>query len=565
LDDSIKYYNQSLSIFEDLGQDQGSGIVLSNLGRAYLDKGEASRARDCLASSLKILRKETMPAYYNASAWLAATYSILAKENRWKANTTSSAGVIKRDQKKEELLGRASQYYSRAADRFRDLAATSGIKLTDIDMAASVASLLSILVELQVEHVDEEAVKIAGRAISNLEEMARNDGKDLEQIGAIKRTLTGMRAAWSQGLPNKEPWKVARSIADSIDYFMGGLPLPDETGACINDALRNLKFAIEEEQQRRNPTELLNASASLLRQAERRFRSGGIGPGFESAAGLGNAATLIEHLISAEIDPVKVASSNINELLNYRTHRKAILQIGWVLVMNALPSIDRTGYIYSWDESMNLVENRPAGQLQQGSASTVEQMKEILILEDDAFDEVEAGPIIECTPELDEMNERSPILEMDAERALFADGPVVEIIPDGGSLVPTLSHLVYSPRDSRVLVQYSDEQGKGNAAFRTEPRSEVINLEERYSGSAKVNDPSPNAYRSHLSDLEEPTRVGAAWGSPQFSASPTMGNEEIRYAFGNGFFTRSNVIKLVKALAVVVLALLAIDVILYLI
>ena len=184
-------------------------------------------------------------------------------------------------------------------------------------------------------------------------------------------------------------------------------------------------------------------------------------------------------------------------------------------------------------------------------------------MEDDAFDEVEAGPIIECTPESDDMNERR-ILEMDAERALFADGPVVEIIPDGGSLVPTLSHLVYSPRDSRVLVQHSDEQGKGNAAFRIEPRSEVINLEERYSGSANVNDHSPNAYRSHLSDLEEPTRVGAAWGSAQFSASPTMGNEERRYAFGNGFFTRSNVIKLVKALAVVVLALLAIEVIVYL-
>lgn len=570
LDASIKYYNQSLSIFEDLGQDQGSAIVLSNLGRAYLDKGEASRARDCLASSLKILRKETKPAYSNASAWLAATYGILAKENRWNANNTSSTGVIKRDQKKEELLGLASQYYSRAADRFRDLADTPGINLTDIGMAASVASLLSILAELQVERVDEEAVKIAGRAISNLEEMARNDGKDLVQIEAIKRTLVGMKEVWSQGLPNKEPWKVARSIAESIDYFVVGSPLSEEAGACIIDALRNLKCAIEEELQRRNPTEPLNASASLLRQAETKIRSGGIGQGFESAALLGNAATLIGNLINAQADPVKVASSNINELLNYRTHRKAILQIGWVLVTNALPAIDRTGYIYSWDESMNLVENRPVGQLQQGSASTAQQMKGILIsdsdalLEDDAFDQV-GGPIIECTPEADDMDGRSTILEMDAERALFADGPVVEVIPDGGSLVPTLSHLVYPPQDSRVLVQRSDEQRKGNATFRIEPRSEVINIEERYSGSAKVNDPSPNAYRSNLSDQEEPARVGAVWGSPQFSASPTTGNEERQYAFGNGFFTRSNVIKLVKALAVVVLALLAIDVILYLI
>ena len=410
LDASIKYYNQSLSIFEDLGQSQGSGIVLSNLGRAYLDKGEASLARDCLERSLKILRKKTKPAYCNASAWLAAAYSFLAKENQGKANTTSSV-VIEGDKKKDELLSLASQYYSRAADRYRDLIGTSRTELTDIGMAGGVAALLSILSELQAEHTDEEAVKIADRAISNLEEMARNDGKEPEQIEAVKRTLTGMREVWSQGLPNKEPWKLARSITGSIEYFMGGLSLRGEAGVCICDALRSFKCAIEEEQQRKNPSELLKASASLLRQAEKRFRSGSIDLGSESATWLGNAATLIDRLISAEADQFKTTNSNINELLNYRTHRKAILQIGWVLVVNALPAIDKTGYVYSWDESMNLVENRPAGQLQQGSVSKAQQMQEKPIpdsdtlLEDDAFDEVEGEPIIECISETDGMNE----------------------------------------------------------------------------------------------------------------------------------------------------------------
>ena len=140
-------------------------------------------------------------------------------------------------------------------------------------MAGGVAALLSILSELQAEHTDEEAVKIADRAISNLEEMARNDGKEREQIEAIKRTLTGMREVWSQGLPNKEPWKLARSITGSIEYFMGGLSLRGEAGICIYDALKSFKCAIEEEQQRKNPSELLKASASLLRQAEKRFGS----------------------------------------------------------------------------------------------------------------------------------------------------------------------------------------------------------------------------------------------------------------------------------------------------
>lgn len=570
LDASIKYYNQSLSIFEDLGQGQSSGIVLSNLGRAYLDRNEASLARDCLERSLKILGKETKPAYYNASAWLAATYSILARENQEKANAARSARGIEGDHKNEELLGLASQYYSRAADRYRDIVSTSGIELTDISMAGGVAFLLSILAGLQAEHTDEESVKIADSAISNLEEMARNDSKDLEQIEAIKKTLTGMRGVWSQGLPNREPWKLASSIADSIECLMGGASLPGEAGVYIRDALMRLKCAIEEEQQRKNPTEHLKATASLLRQTEKILRSDCDGHGFESATRLENAATPIERLISAQADQFKT-TNNINELLNYRTHRKAILQIGWMLVMNALPALDRTGYIYSWDESMNLVENRPAGQPQQVAASKARQMLKVPILdsdallEDDVFDEVDGSPIVECTSGPNVMSKRVTFFEGGAERALFADGPVVEVIPDGGCLVPTMSHLVYPPRDARVLVQRREETGRGNEAYRFEPGSDATSLEGRDSKSADVIDHSSSAARDHLREPEEPVRVGAAWESPNFSASPTTGNAERRYAFGNGLFTRSNAINLVKVLGVVVLALLAIDVILYLI
>jgi hypothetical protein len=187
------------------------------------------------------------------------------------------------------------------------------------------------------------------------------------------------------------------------------------------------------------------------------------------------------------------------------------------------------------------------------------------LIEDDAFEEAESRPIIECVSEPDEMNERGTILEIDAGRALFADGPVVEVIPDGGSLVPTMSHIVYSPRDSRVLVQHREEPGGVNKPYRFEPGSAVINLEGIDSRSAEVIDHSSNVARGHLNEPEESVRVGATWENPDFSAFPAMGNAERRYAFGNGLFTRSNAINLVKALAVVVLTLLAIDVILYLI
>ena len=51
-------------------------------------------------------------------------------------------------------------------------------------MAGGVAALLSIFSELQAEHTDEEAVKIADRAISNLEEipeMMARSGNRLRQ------------------------------------------------------------------------------------------------------------------------------------------------------------------------------------------------------------------------------------------------------------------------------------------------------------------------------------------------------------------------------------------------
>jgi tetratricopeptide (TPR) repeat protein len=571
LDASIRYYNQSLSIFEDLGQVQSSGLVLSNLGRAYLDGNEFSLAWDCLERSLKILRKETKPAYHNASAWLAATYSILAKENQRKANTTSSAEAVEEGQKKEELLRLASQYYSKAADRYRDSIAKSGIGLTDIEMAGGVAVMLSTLGELQAKQTDDAAVKIADRAISNLEEMTRNDGKELEQIEAIKRTLTGMRKVWSQGLPNNEPWRLASSIADSIEYFIGGMPSPGEAGVLIDEALRSLKCAIEEELMRKNTSELLKASASLLRQAETRFRSEGIGLGSESATWSGNAATLIERLISAEADQGKTSSSNISELLNYRTHRKAILQIGWMLVMNALPTIDKTGYVFTWDESMNLVDNRPAGQLHQGAASMAQQIQEMPIpdsealLGDGAFDEMGGETIIECTSEPDEMNGRNTILETDAERALFADGPVVEVIPEGGSLVQTTSNIVYSPRDARILVKRNVALEKVKKTYYFDPGSEAMNPEGRDSRSSEAVDHSYYTTRDRSSEFEEPVQEGGPWNSPDFSASPGIGSAKGQYVFGDGLFTRSNFINLVKTLMVVVLALLAIDVILYLI
>jgi hypothetical protein len=55
-------------------------MVLASMGRMYLDKGDLLLAREALERSLKQLGRGMQPAYQNAVASLAATYSGLAKQ-----------------------------------------------------------------------------------------------------------------------------------------------------------------------------------------------------------------------------------------------------------------------------------------------------------------------------------------------------------------------------------------------------------------------------------------------------------------------------------------------------
>jgi hypothetical protein len=109
------------------------------------------------------------------------------------------------------------------------------------------------------------------------------------------------------------------------------------------------------------------------------------------------------------------------------------------------------------------------------------------------------------------------------------------------------------------------EHRRGKRADHLMPISESIWPKESDSRLVEAFDHSSNIAGTHKSALEDHFRVEAAGDSPNFSDSPTIENAKRRYIFGNGVFTRYNMIKLVKALVVVVLTLLVIDVILYLI
>jgi tetratricopeptide (TPR) repeat protein len=540
LEEAVRHYNKSQSIFQDLRQENSSSIVLSNLGRVNLDKGNAALARDCLERSLKSLHREMQPAYANASAALAAAYSTLAKEHLCMAGTKASSESGVPDEGLDEQLRLASQYHSRAADKFAELASIPGIELPALKVNASIARFLSAIDELQAEQKDEEALILADRAIFALEDGSScSEGLQKGEMEAIGRTLSGMKGIWSLCMLDKEPWKLARSAGESIDLLIGGAALSGEEGACISDALNALGAAIKDEQLRRSPADNLKAAASSLRKAEKRFNAYGTLIGYNSSISLGKAAGLIEDLIAADSGSIKTPPTNISELINYRAHRAALLQIGWVLIRNSLPSIDKTDHLYSWNESMKLAEARLPGQPSEPINSPEPAVQDIM--EDEEADAIEEEELTQ------------PLVEIALETG--------EIASDGGSvgcLVPVTMQMTYPLRNSKATAQ---EMNRTRASYWVDRFVPIV----EHASSESF---SQEQHRPHINEaqfIEKPTAVQDGPKSSAQSESLFSGKTERRYAFGNGVISRSNLINLLKVLVVIVVVLVAIDMILYLI
>ena len=64
--------------FEELGQDQSMASVMSNLGRMYLEKGDATAAIDHLEKAIKLMKRDMQPAYQNTAEYIAAAYGAMA-------------------------------------------------------------------------------------------------------------------------------------------------------------------------------------------------------------------------------------------------------------------------------------------------------------------------------------------------------------------------------------------------------------------------------------------------------------------------------------------------------
>lgn len=510
-DAAIRCYNKSLAAFEELSQEQSVGMVLGNIGRMYLEKGEAGSAIDSLEKAMKQLHRDLQPAYQNTASCMAAAYCALAARHMEGAEAESAV---------PDRANKASQLYARASDRYLEIASTPGFDLPELKVSASITRSLSYLVKIQAGPSEEEAVALAESAASALDSAVVNsEGIEKDNIESFQRVLMGMKEALSSGLARGEPWRLTKSLASSIEHLLGGACVcrSDETGKCLCDALKSLGLAIEAERQRKDPGDELKASVAHLERAKRSLEETGTGPANDDVLKIRKASKAIEGLIGQDASGSTGPSHDrLSDLLNYRAHREALLTIGWILVRDAISRVNKTDRIYIWDDSLNPREKKA-----ENETAAVEADIDQVVDPSSQLQDTLPGPIPEG---MDDDLSMIEIIEPD-----ISD----DFISAEGWLVPVETGIARMPAQVILL----PKEG-------TEDRN--VGVIDQNAETEKA-DPAGTGFTA------ENTGVDGAKGR-------LAGIAVLR-----DIFTRPNAILLVKAMLLIVVVLMAIDVILYLI
>lgn len=365
-DDSARFFNKSLSTFDELGLTQSSGMVLASMGRMYLDKGDLLLAREDLERSLKQLGRGMQPAYQNAVASLAATYSGLAKQYLRDAYDGQ-------DKPSADSLKLASQYFAKASDRYTELSSLPRAGLPEIRAAAGIARSMSYISRLQGDVRADEAASLAERAASSLDGAAANsEGKDRARIEYAQKVISGMKGMWSSGIssdPSKASAALTASAENMLSCAQGVSRISDQAEAFerLCQGIEHLKSGVGKPLQSGDLSSCIKSAAS----------------GFEGARA-SFASAKRNHLarrINALADRVGSMATDASSQSSSQSLRPALILLGWSLAEAALSEADRSVGIYTWDESMKLVEGREPGAKRMFQAAN----KEVIDL-----DEIEA-------------------------------------------------------------------------------------------------------------------------------------------------------------------------------
>jgi tetratricopeptide (TPR) repeat protein len=519
-DSALRYYNKSLTAFEELKAEQSMGIVLSNMGKMYVMKGDFGLAADHLEKAMKRLSRDMQPVYQNTASCMASAYSALAAGHMTAGEQAKSEGA-KKDMKKE--LDLASQFYARASDRYLEISSTRGFDIPELKASAGITRSLSYIAQLQAEPSDEEAVALSERASSALDSAIVNtEGAQRTDIETFQRVMIGMQEALSSGLANGEPWRLTKSLAKSIEDLLGGACRFDGPGRGLCDALKSLGGAIDAERQRKDPSSQIKAAVSNLKMAKRGFEDTETDQGNDYALRISKASSLLEGLTN--VNSKGFMDGSASDLLNYRAHREALLMVGWILAKDAIDRVSRTDRVYVWDDSQSpmVIKSERASEVFE-TDHAVDSSRKV------------PEPIPEPIPD-------GPDAEHEMIEIALSDTPK-EPISKEDRLVPIETGIARTI--AQVVLMQKEDKDTGNVdRIGTFNRRETID---------------PDAGRA---DLTYPTMENIDTDDARDSMSDTA----VPDASGlEDMFSQMNAIRLVKAMSVVVVVLVAIDVILYLI
>lgn len=330
----------------------------------------------------------------------------------------------------------------------------------------------------------------------------------------------------------------------------------------------------------------LKSAASHLRRAENRLKATDANWSRQSAMQICEAAQLMEGLISQEIGQSAASQSRISDLLNYKAHRGALLLIGWVLANEALCLADNVSRVFAWDEAFNLIERSSASKGMAEPETPVTVADAELEVEPPQFQEaierrieaVNAGQ----EPEIAKVVQEPGMIEV----VTADDGRIAteQATPEGLWLIPVKASLAQSHGSSQMLMAPVEYTARNFALERIEivdPAAEVqTEMVENTAESIGIIDlenknDAQGFNKAEIQGGETATEAAIedAKEAAKGAANDPIGNarKELKalkdWLFGliGGIFTSEKATKVIKALMVVIVVLLAIKVILYLI
>ena len=361
-EEAIGYYHKSMEIFEGIGQEHNAGVVLSNLGRLYMEKGDISEAADHLETSLDLIRKRMQPVRANAVSWLAAARSMEGHDLHQQA-LRQIAGEKEDSSSAADLLHEASVSYRGAAECYAEVARTEGVGLPGLVTEEGIARFASAFVILEMETDAQKGVKLAeeGIAALNCALSTSEDGPQTPSVEALRRSMMGMKETWRLTLTKDEPWKLNDVVSDATEHFTQAILQIGSASRSSKEACGHLLPAFKT-LGRFISTKLKGESAgdlsetmAYLKRAERSFELAAPDLGMISPFQIREARLMIERL--QEIS----GGGKGEDAPLLKTCQSVLLLMGRVLTRTAMTEAAQLEVVRSWNESMNLIEERPLG------------------------------------------------------------------------------------------------------------------------------------------------------------------------------------------------------------